>query len=290
MRRLMILLAAVATLSVSSSAGAATTGIKITKSGFSPKSVTINFGDAITWTNTDSADHQVVADNGSFASPILKHAQTFTFTFKTAGRFPYHDAIHPSLRGTVTVKGPPPSLTIGVSAPIVVAGQPSTVAGAVSNQKTGETVTIYGQPYGTASPVQVAVVQTVTGGTYSYTVAPSILTSYFAQWKNVKTSPVSVQVKPKLTFMPHGGRFYAKVVVPDHSFAGRFVYLQRRSIFGQWVTVAKLKLGPLSGRLFTIHRRRGTGFDVFRVYLTVNQAGAGSLDGSSGTQKLKRRH
>jgi hypothetical protein len=56
------------------------------------------------------------------------------------------------------------------------------------------------------------------------------------------------------------------------------------------VTVAKLKLGPLSGRLFTIHRRRGTGFDVFRVYLTVNQAGAGFLDGSSGTQKVKRRH
>jgi len=290
MRRLLIFLAAVATLSVSSSAAAATTGIKITKTGFSPRTVTINFGDAITWTNTDSADHQVVADNGSFASPILKHGQTYTFTFKSAGRFPYHDAIHPSLRGVVSVKGPPPSLTIGVSAPIVVAGQPSTVAGAVSNQKTGETVTIYGQPYGTASPVQVAVVQTVSGGAYSYTVAPSILTSYFAQWKSVKSSPVSVQVKPKLTFMPQGRRFYAKVIVADHSFAGRVVYLQRRSIFGQWVTVAKLKLGPLSGRLFPIHRRRGTGFDVFRVYLTVNQAGAGFLDGSSGTQKLRKRH
>ena len=93
MRRLLILLAAVATLSVSSSAGAATTGIKITKTGFSPKSVSIAFGDTVTWTNTDTADHQVVADNGSFASPILKHGQTYSFTFKTAGRFPYHDAI-----------------------------------------------------------------------------------------------------------------------------------------------------------------------------------------------------
>jgi len=290
MRRLLILLAAVATLSVSSSAGAATTGIKITKTGFSPKSVSIAFGDTVTWTNTDTADHQVVADNGSFASPILKHGQTYSFTFKTAGRFPYHDAIRSTLRGVVTVKGPPPSLTIGASAPIVVAGQPSTIAGAVSNQKTGENVTIYAQPYGTASPVQIAVVQTVTGGAYSYTVAPTILTSYFAQWKSTKSAPVSVQVKPKLTFLPQGGRFYAKVIVPDHSFAGRFVYLQRRSAFGQWVTVAKLKLGPLSGRLFTIHRRRGTGFDVFRVYITVNQAGAGFLDGSSGTQKLRRRH
>ena len=31
------------------------------------------------------------------------------------------------------------------------------------------------------------------------------------------------------------------------SFAGRFVYLQRRSRFGQWVVVRKLELGPHSG-------------------------------------------
>jgi plastocyanin len=289
MRRLVLVLAGVATLSVSSSAGAATTGIRITKSGFSPGSVTIAFGDSVTWTNRDTSNHQVVADNGSFASPILKPNQSYTFTFKTAGRFPYHDAINSKLRGTIRVNGPPPSLTIGASAPIVVAGQASTLSGTISSQKTGENVTLYAQPYGAASPVQIAVVQTVTGGAYSYTVTPAILTSYFAQWKNAKTSPVSVQVKPKLTLMPQGGRFYAKALAADHSFAGRFIYLQRRSRFGQWVTVAKLRLGPLSGRLFTIHRRHGIGFDVYRVYLTVNQAGVGYLDGASGTQKLKRR-
>jgi plastocyanin len=289
MRRLLLGLAAVVVLSISSSAGAATIGIKITKAGFSPDSVTVNFGDTVTWTNTDAADHQVVADSGSFASPILKHNQTYSFTFKTAGRFPYHDAIKSSLRGVVRVNGPPPSLTLGASVPIVVAGAPSTLTGGVSNQKSGENVTIFGQPYGAGSPVQLAVVQTVSGGGYSYTVSPSILTSYFAQWKSAKSAPVSIQVKPKLSFVPQGGRFYAKVTVPDHSFAGRYIYLQRRSPFGQWVTGAKLKLGPLSGRLFSINRRHGTGFDVYRVYITVNEAGAGFLDGASGTQKLKRR-
>lgn len=290
MRRLLLGLAAVVTLSVSSSAGAATTGIKITAKGFSPSSVTINFGDSVTWTNTDTADHQVVADSGAFASPILKKGQTYSFTFKTAGRFPYHDAIKSSLRGAVRVNGPPPSLTLGASAPIVVAGTPSTLTGVVSNLKTGENVTIFGQPYGSSSPVQLAVVQTGNGGGYSYTVTPSILTSYFAQWKSAKSAPVSVQVKPKVTFLPQGRRFYTKLIVPDHSFAGHYVYLQRRSPFGQWVTVSKLKLGPLSGRLFSIKRRRGAGFDFYRVYITVNEAGAGYLDGSSGTQKLKRRH
>src|SRR5436190_17188766 len=201
MRRLVLVLAGVATLSVSSSAGAATTGIRITKTGFSPGSVTIAFGDSVTWTNRDTTNHQVVADNGSFASPILKPNQSYTFTFKTAGRFTYHDAIRSTLRGTIRVNGPPPSLTIGASAPIVVAGQTSTLTGTVSNQKTGENVTLYAQPYGAASPVQIAVLQTVTGGAYSYTVTPTILTSYFAQWKNAKTAPVSVQVKPKLTLM-----------------------------------------------------------------------------------------
>jgi plastocyanin len=289
MRRLLLLLLALVALSVSSSAGAATTGIKITAKGFTPNSVTVNFGDSVTWTNTDTANHQVVADSGSFASPILKHDQTYTFTFKTAGRFPYHDGIKSSLRGTIRVNGPPPSLTLGASAPIVVAGQPSTLSGVASNQKPGENVTIFGQPWGSGSAVQLAVVQTGTGGGYSYTVSPSILTSYFAQWKTAKSAPVSVQVKPKLTFMPQGGRFYTKVIVPDHSFAGRYVYVQRRSAFGQWVTVSKLKLGPLSGRIFSLKRRIGTGFDVYRVYITVDEAGSGYLDGASGTQKLRRR-
>ena len=44
-----------------------------------------------------------------------------------------------------------------------------------------------------------------------------------------------------------------------------------------------------SGRIFSINRRHGAGFDVYRVYITVNQAGAGFLDGASGTQKIKRR-
>jgi plastocyanin len=289
MRRLLVGVASALALAVSSSAGAATIGVKITKSGFSPSSVTINFGDTVTWTNSDSANHQVVADNGSFASPILKQGQTYSFTFKTSGRFPYHDAIKSTLRGVVRVKGPPPSLTFGATAPIVVAGTASTLNGVVSNQRAGENVAIFGQPWGTASPAQIAVVQSVSGGGFTYTVTPSILTSYFAQWKSVKSAPVSVQVKPKVTFLPQGNRFYAKVFAQDHSFAGRFVYLQRRSRFGQWVTVAKLKLGPLSGRLFTIRRRHGAGFDVYRVYITVNEAGSGFLDGSSGTQKLKRR-
>ena len=74
---------------------------------------------------------------------------------------------------------------------------------------------------------------------------------------------------------------YAKVIGP--SIAGHFVYLQRLSAFGQWVTVAKYKLGVMSGRIFTLPRKCGTA--RYRVYITVNDAGTGFLDGWSGTQR-----
>jgi plastocyanin len=287
MRRLAVVFAALVSLVVAAPSSAATINVKITKTGFSPKSVVINFGDTVRWTNSDTTNHQIVADNGSFASPILKPKQTYSFTFKTAGRFPYHDAIHPLLKGVITVKGPPPSLTFGATNPIVVYGTETVLNGVVSNKKANEMVTIFQQPYGQSSPIQLAVVQTGTGGGFSYTTVPTIYTTYFAQWKNTKSQQAVVQVKPKLTFTPKGGRFYTTVRAADHSWAGHFVYLQRLSRFGQWVTSLKLKLGPKSARLFRIPRRRGV--TVYRVYMTVNQAGLGYLDSHSGTQKLRRR-
>jgi plastocyanin len=287
MRRLVALAAAFTALAVAAPAQAATIDVKITKTAFSPSSVRINFGDTVKWTNSDTANHQIVADNGSFASPILGPNQSYSFTFRTAGRFPYHDAIHPSLKGVVRVNGPPPSLTFGATNPIVVYGTETTLNGTVSNKRANESVTLFYEPYGQTSPIQLAVVRTTTGGVFSFTTTPSIYTTYWAQWRNTSSQQAVVQVKPKITFTPRGSRFYTTVSAADHSWAGHFVYLQRRSRFGQWVTTLKLKLGPKSARLFRIPRRHGV--TVYRVAMTVNQAGAGYLDSHSGTQRVRRR-
>ena len=185
------------------------------------------------------------------------------------------------------MNGPPPSLTFGATEPIVVYGTQTTLNGTVSNTKANETVSIFSQPYGQASPIQLAAVKTTTGGVFSFTTTPAIYTAYWAQWKNTKSQQAVVQVKPKVTFTPKGSRFYTTVSAADHSWAGHFVYLQRLSRFGQWVTTLKLKLGPKSARLFRIPRRHGV--TVYRVYITVNQAGLGYLDSHSGTQKVRRR-
>jgi plastocyanin len=287
MRKLSIALAGALVLLLTTVAGAATLEVRITKSGFSPRTLTINFGDAVQWRNADTVNHQVVADNGAFASPIMAPGRTYRFTFRTAGRFPYHDALKPSLRGTVNVKGPPPSLTLGASVPIIVYGGSIQLSGVVSTHKAGEAVSLVAQQYG-AAVTGLGSVQTSSGGAFAMTVTPTIFTAYQASWGGTTSPQITVQVKPKVSFLPLARRFVARVTA-GRSFAGRHVYLQRRSPFGQWVTVRKLTLGPLSGRVFAIPRRRGVGFDTYRVYLTVNQAGLGYLDGASGSQKVRRR-
>ena len=111
-----VILAAVAVLALavtgaSQPASTATKAVKITASAFTPASVTINTGDAVKWTNSDTKNHQVVANNGAFASPTIAAGKTYTHVFGTAGTYRYHDALHPSLTGKVVVNGPPGSDT-----------------------------------------------------------------------------------------------------------------------------------------------------------------------------------
>jgi plastocyanin len=292
MRRLLLALVTGLALAVAGAAPAATISVKITKTGFTPSNVTINFGDTVTWHNSDTADHQLVADDGTFASPILKAGKDYSFAFKRAGTFRYHDALKPSLRGRVTVKGPPPALTLGATAPIVTYGTAVTLSGVVNNQKAGETVTIFAKPYPQTSPVQIASVLTGTGGGFSYTVTPELYTVYEAHWKSAVAGSVTLQVAPKMTLSaPRNGWFKTQVSAGAHSFAGRTIYLQRfNRAFGQWVTVRTLKLGSLSGRVFKIKASsQPKGRYSYRTFLTVNQAGPGYLSAHSGSQPITRR-
>ncbi|PAU49381.1 plastocyanin [Streptomyces albireticuli] len=71
---------------------------------FDPPSVTIAVGDTVRWTNNDSATHTSTSDKGVWDSGNLTTGTSFRRTFRTAGTFPYHCAIHPSMTGTVTVR------------------------------------------------------------------------------------------------------------------------------------------------------------------------------------------
>jgi len=289
-RGLLALMTAVALVvaTPAATAHAATASVLIKRTAFSPAKVTINDGDAVAWKNVDTINHQVVANGGSFASPILAPGKTYTFTFRRVGTFKYHDGLHPTLTGEVVVKGPAPWVTLALSQPIVSFGDQTMLNGTVSSKKTNETVTLTAQPVGTGSPQVIATLKTTSGGGFSFVVTPQIYTTYAAQWNSTSANPVTVQVAPKIKLpAPRHGYFHTYVSAAK-SFAGHWVYLQRLSQFGEWVSFRRLTLGSRSGRIFAVSSLP-RGRYAIRIFMTVNQAGTGYLAAHSGSQRVARR-
>jgi hypothetical protein len=80
---------------------------------FSPAHVTLAPGDAVTWRNSDFADHDVRGPG--FASPRIARFGTFTQRFDAPGSYTYVCSLHPFMTGTITVQAPPPpSATLSV--------------------------------------------------------------------------------------------------------------------------------------------------------------------------------
>ena len=76
--------------------------ITIQNFAFSPATLTVKKGTTVTWTNNDSAPHQI--KSATFNSSQLSKGQSFSFTFNTAGSFDYSCAIHPSMLGKIIVQ------------------------------------------------------------------------------------------------------------------------------------------------------------------------------------------
>jgi plastocyanin len=86
--------------------------VVVNKDGFMPQTISIKKGQAILWTNRDTAPHQVAADpypqdsslpGLSSNGPLLEN-ESYAYTFDKAGTYTYHDDKNPlSLTGTVIV-------------------------------------------------------------------------------------------------------------------------------------------------------------------------------------------
>jgi len=292
MRRFIPIAVASVALVLAAPASTATSTVQIKSTGFVPATVTINQNDSVTWTNTDTKDHQVVANGGSFASAILTPGKTYTHAFRAGGTFRYHDGLHPTLRGTITVRGAPPQVTLATSVPVVKFGTQVTLSGIVSNKRTGETVTLTALPFGQTTKQVIATLQTTANGAFSFSVTPQVNTTYQAQWKGSESS-VAVQVQPliKLPFVSHSGWFHF-YVTSGQSFAGRSVYLQRFTLLHTWINVRKLQLGQQSGRIMSLKSARSAvprGRWSIRIYMPASEMPPGYIDAWSGTQPVVKR-
>jgi len=289
MRKLLLFLTAALALvvtGVSQPASLATKSVKITASAFSPANVTINTGDTVTWTNADTKSHQVIANNGSFASTTLAANKKYSHVFNTAGTFNYHDALHPSLKGKIVVKGSPPAVTIGAAQPILTFGQATHVGGAVSSKQAGQTVTVWAQPYGQVSAVLVATLLTGANGAWDLPVQPTTLTSYQARWKSSVSATIQVAMRPAMRFSANRRVGFIRLSA-DRSLAGRKVYVQRLTRFGEWVKIRRVILGSGSKKRFFLHLKKGNYF--LRVVISTNEAGAGYQEAFSNTVHIRKK-
>jgi len=280
MRRLIALVPAVLALATAGPALAATKTVQIKAGGFVPTTVNINSGDSVKWTNVDTVNHQVVSDQGLFASSILRPGQAYTRTFDRGGTYRYHDGMKPTEKGSVVVKGPPPSVSIGASLPIVTYGDGVTLTGVVSSLKPSETVEVFAQPFGQASFALVATVLTGPGGVWSYATKPEALTLYKARWGSRESTVATIGVAPSISFRRIGAWFVVKTV-PERKFARRAVTVQRLNSFGQWVSLKKVTLNSSGAQRFKVKLPKG--LNRLRLAMSINQAGAGYLGAYSKT-------
>lgn len=284
MKRLLILpVAALAAVTVAVAAGAGTQTVQVTANGFTPQNATVNAGDTVTWHNADSTNHQIVANNGSFASPILHADQSYSHTFTGAGTVRYHDA-DSTHAGSITVNGPAPAVTLNSSTSRVVYGNSATLSGSVSSGLAGQNVTLTAQAFD-KSAQSLDQVSTMSGGNYQFTVSPTIGTTYQTHFRTADSQTVSVSVAPRIGFGRSGNLFIAKAT-SDQSYAGHFVWVQKHTGLG-WHSVKRVFLNGSSRAVFRMtlpHHHTS----MLRLVMTSGQVGSGYVAGLSRTLFVRR--
>ena|SRR5438552_4852581 len=241
MRKLLVSTFAVLAVLAVAPALSATKPVDITAAGFTPNKVTIDFGDTVTWTNKDTANHQVLADQSAFpTSPVLMANQTYSYTFTKSGSFGYRDALNTRRRGTVTVR---PGVSLTAAPPVVAYGQSATLSGVVSSAAAGETVTVDSMECGKTVFTKIATVTSTANGAWTSPAKPVLNTVYVANWKNTKSAQLTEKVAPSVLLKRvRTGRFTASVTAAQ-SFVGKYVVLQRYVKSKKaWKTVKKVTL------------------------------------------------
>ena len=284
-RWLTLSLAVLTALAAAAAVGAATKTIQITKNGFTPSSATVTAGDTVVWHNADTKTHQVVADNGAFASPALAPGASWSYTAAKSGTFKYRDAYATTHRGTLDVNAPPATLTLAPSLPTVIYGSATQLNGTVSNQTSNQPVTLTSQAYG-KSVQSVASTTTQTGGTFLFGVTPTIQTTYTAHYKSATSAPVTVNVAPRVGLGLQGRLFVAKVT-SDLTYGGHYVVVQKRNAVGGWYSFKRVTLGDTSRAVFRLALPKG--HYVLRLVLPPSQAGVGYVQGVSRLLPIVRK-
>lgn len=284
-------------------ASAASFTTTITSAGYVPTDQTINVGDSIRFTNSDSMAHQVeIRPTTGFTctvSPlVIQPTQTQTCTFTAAGNYNFTDpnGRGNTYRGTIKVN----NVVVGTSIALSVA--PSkvtypaqvTLSGQVSPNSAGVTVDIFSQASGKTEFTKLSSTVTAANGNFSVAASPQIQTSYRAQVQSngapVLSSVVTAEVRPKVTLsLRSATKKFAKFqtrVSSRVSYAGKLIVVQRQNNLGNWVALKTTTLGSESSARFGVQLRKGV--NRFRTFMPESQVGTGYIASSSNAVTIRR--
>jgi plastocyanin len=280
-RKLLLVAAVVATLGAGSIAFAKTPGVQITSTGLNPRDVSIQTGDSITWTNSDTVRHRVVFD-GTTCRLVLERSQESSCTFAAAGTFTYNDPNDPgTYSGSVTVAANNRAVTLAASRNVGIFGDAMRLSGTVSSKAAGEHVTVTAKP--AVGPAFSYDVVTTANGNWTLQVQPRASTTYEAKWENATSKSLAINLRPRLTFQKVGRHQYLVVVLAAHSMAGKRLDIARR-IGGRYVVFKRVTISSIartsttSVAYFVAMVPSGT---HLRAFLPKSEVGAAYLDGHS---------
>lgn len=81
-----------------------TDSVDIKDFAYAPKTAKVKVGDTVTWTNQDSAQHDVDFTDKSFDSELQDKGGTITYTASNPGTFDYFCSAHQYMKGTLIVE------------------------------------------------------------------------------------------------------------------------------------------------------------------------------------------
>jgi plastocyanin len=93
------------TVSAAAKSGVDIVGSQPSSYAFSPKTISVSVGDTVIWDNRSSASEGHTVTGDGLDSGTLKQGDDYSFRFNEAGTFKYVCEFHPSMKGTVNVKG-----------------------------------------------------------------------------------------------------------------------------------------------------------------------------------------
>jgi plastocyanin len=300
MRTVPVLCIAALTLIASgATAVAKTVTVTITKNGYVPNNLSIVGGDTVTFTNGDTAAHQISfkSSTGFTCTPnplVLQPAASGSCVFQTGGSYSYSDPNFKgnTYRGSITVTTPPDSLTLAARPLLLIYGGKMAGTGTVSTAKAGETVDVQALACGATAAQKVATVQSTTGGTYAFSVAPLKNTVFTTQLRKATSPSSTVRVRPLMKLTRVAAHKYSLRVTGGDSFAGKYAGLQRyNGVTKRWVGVKifplKASKAGVAPAVVSVASFRATVKTGLRIRVTMAQAQVGSCYAAGLSNTIK---